>query len=384
MRSLEIGTIRNSLGLAVVFLAMIQWATSSGVLQTLHDQDASDDLRLNEIQLIGTHNSYHLAPQPKLLAMIGTAGKSVAEAIDYSHAPLEKQLSELGVRQLELDLYADPEGGLYRDPVGKKLLGADAWDSRMDFDFDREMITPGIKIIHAPGFDYATTVPTLKLALEQIIAWSHEHPGHLPIFVLLELKESVVGPAGVKPIAFDEDRLDALDEEIRNVVPASMLVTPDHVRGDKESLRDAIAGIGWPQLDALCGKIIFALDNTDGVRERYLQGHETLQGRILFVSVDESHPAAAWMKINDPVADFERIRRCVQQGFLVRTRADADTIQARSGDTSRRDRAFESGAQFISTDYPAPDPRWPEYQVRWPDNAIYRLNPIRTTPLKSQ
>ena len=55
--------------------------------------------------------------------------------------------------------------------------------------------------------------------------------------------------------------------------------------------------------------------------------------------------------INDPVRDFDRIKSLVKQGYLVRTRADSGTQEARSNDTVRRNKAFQSGAQAISTDY---------------------------------
>ena len=96
----------------------------------------------------------------------------------------------------------------------------------------------------------------------------------------------------------------------------------------------------------------------------------------MFASVAETHPAAAWFKINDPIADFDRIRRLVAAGFLVRTRADANTRQARSGDTTMRDKALSSGAQFISTDYPVPDPRFTTYCVQLPGRVVARSNPV--------
>jgi hypothetical protein len=338
------------------------------------EQDST--LRFNQIQVIGTHNSYHLAPSPELMKIIGLTGKAVADSIDYTHAPLEQQFSLYGIRQIELDIYADPQGGLYSNPVGRKLAQQTKPDPRMPFDFETVMKQPGTKIIHAPGFDFATHVPTLKAALEQTVAWSKSHTGHLPILILLELKESVTGPAGVKPLKFDQQMLNNLDDEIRRCVPAELLLTPDMIRGEHKSLREAIIQTGWPTLRDCCNKIFFALDNTDSLKDRYLENHESLQGRVMFVSVSADHPAAAWMKINDPIGDFDRIQQAVKNGFLVRTRADSDTKQARSNDPTQRDRAIDSGAQFISTDYPEPDLRWSQYSVQWPDGAVYRRNPI--------
>jgi hypothetical protein len=122
--------------------------------------------------------------------------------------------------------------------------------------------------------------------------------------------------------------------------------------------------------------VIFALDNTGPEREVYLKDHPALSGRLMFASVDEDDPAAAWFKINDPIASFDDIQRLVKAGFLVRTRADADTKQARDGSTEMRDRALSSGAQFVSTDYPVPDPRFTGYCVQLPGRAVARSNPV--------
>ena len=67
----------------------------------------------------------------------------------------------------------------------------------------------------------------------------------------------------------------------------------------------------------------------------------------------------------------------VAEGFLIRTRADADTREARSGDTARREAAFASGAQFVSTDYQDPDPRFKTgYSVSLPGGGASRCNPV--------
>lgn len=71
------------------------------------------------------------------------------------------------------------------------------------------------------------------------------------------------------------------------------------------------------------------------------------------------------------------------QGFIVRTRADGDTEEARTGDYTKMNAAFESGAQIISTDYYRPDPRyktepenWTDYKVAFPDGRTKRINPV--------
>jgi hypothetical protein len=80
--------------------------------------------------------------------------------------------------------------------------------------------------------------------------------------------------------------------------------------------------------------------------------------------------------------DAARIREMVQAGYLVRTRADVSTAEARSGDTARRDNAFQSGAHYVSTDYPEVSPFGSGYIARLPDAAQRpaRCNPITAPP----
>ena len=101
----------------------------------------------------------------------------------------------------------------------------------------------------------------------------------------------------------------------------------------------------WPTLDEARGRFLFVLDETGAKRDRYVAGHPSLRGRVLFVNAPPESDEAAFLIMNEPIADGARIRELVAQGFLVRTRADADTREARSGETARREAAFASGAQ---------------------------------------
>jgi len=106
------------------------------------------------------------------------------------------------------------------------------------------------------------------------------------------------------------------------------------------------------------------------------------QQRPMFTSAPEGHPAAAIMILNDPVGQFDEIQRLVRAGYMVRTRADADTREARENDTRRRAAAFASGAQAVSTDYYLPATHFGnEYQVSLPQPV--QCNPI-TAPANCQ
>lgn len=333
---------------------------------------APPGVRLNELQLVGTHNSYHLEPAPvekawRTSAWVREQAPTLAAlAVEYRHGPLTEQLEHLAVRQLELDLHpAGPDGEF---PVQ-----------------------------HVPVFDERSTVPTLAAALREIRAWSRAHARHVPVIVQLELKSPrlLVPPAGALVDSvfrarwtalppqreWDDGQFVALEAAIRTVFADEELLTPDLVRGDAPTLREAILERGWPRLDAVRGRVMFCLDNEGGLRDRYLGAAGDGCGRLLFVSMRPEHPAAAWMKLNDPVKDFARIQTLVRQGFLVRTRADEELREAKANDPTRRERAFASGAQIVSTDFPEPDPRYSTYAVRLAGGAAARANPVtaRTT-----
>jgi hypothetical protein len=88
-------------------------------------------------------------------------------------------------------------------------------------------------------------------------------------------------------------------------------------------------------------------------------------------------PEAAFRKLNDPVGDFDEIQAAVRAGFVVRTRSDADTMEARTNNTTPRDMAIASGAQWVSTDYPEPDPDFGTgFKVEIPDGTPARCNPL--------
>ncbi|MFN0094587.1 MAG: Ca2+-dependent phosphoinositide-specific phospholipase C, partial [Dehalococcoidia bacterium] len=318
----------------------------------------------NNIQVIGTHNSYHVQPRPALLALISSIDKNTALAMEYTHRPLGDQLAQLGMRQLELDVFADPNGGLYASPLGDIVVPGGSG-------VRPEMKAPGLKVLHAQDIDYDSRCRTFKACLGDILAWSNANPTHVPLMIQIEAKDDPLQlPPGVQlprapitPVKFTADQLDTIDTEILAVIPRAKILTPDDVRGTHATLEEAILTDGWPALDAVRGRIFFTLDNTDQKRTDYIAGHASLAGRVLFTSSDPGTPEAAFVKLNDPTTDYEKIQRLVGRGYIVRTRADDNTVEARTVNTQRRTLALGSGAQFVSTDYPEADPFSGKYRV---------------------
>jgi len=244
---------------AVAGLASVALA-ASGVAGTALGRDHSGGngggLRFNQVQMIGSHNSYHreLSPAEQKVQQAQNPG-----SVDlwYSHAPITQQLEDQNVRTLELDLLPDPNGGLYTYPLIRKLTGQGPLT-------DPAMAQPGIKVMHIPDFDYNTTCDTFVLCLQQVKSWSDQHPNHVPITINLELKQSdpkVVAAGGVQSPPWDAATLEGVDREIRSVFSEKDLLTPDDVRKPGLTLEQSVLTKGWPKLDDVRGQVLFYFDN---------------------------------------------------------------------------------------------------------------------------
>ena len=299
--------------------------------------DLPGDVRLDRLQLVGTHNSYHLRSDALRLFLIGLVEPGEPEKLRYAHAPLAEQFDG-GLRSIELDV---------RNRGGRFIVS------------------------HVPLVDDRTTVPDFRSALEEIRLWSQRAPDHVPIIVLLELKDDWTSlDPRLKP--FDRAALDRLDALIREVVTPAVLLTPDDVRAGAESLEAAILARGWPSLRETRGRVMFVLHENEEYRRLFIEGNPTLAGRAMFTCAPPGSPDAGVLILNDPVADGAKIRDLVRRGYLVRTRADADLaidpVQFRA--------ALDSGAQIVSSDYPPtePDPAT-GYRCEFPGGATVRVRP---------
>jgi hypothetical protein len=328
------------------------------------------EVRLNEVQVIGSHNSYHVQPIPELIEFyVGFDPNAIFW--EYTHRPLDEQFGLLGIRQIELDIVVDdPAGGRYAEPKGPLVYYGEVTHLP-------EHDVPGLKVIHVPDLDFTSTCTLFVECLAILRDWSDANPDHLPILVLVELKDDPP-PISLltQPLPFDAAAMDQIDAEIRSVFPAEQILTPDDVRGTRATLREALEKDGWPTLREARGKVLFAMDNGGGKRDLYVAGHPSLAGRVMFTDSPPGSPEAAFAKRNDPIGQFDDIQALVRDNYIVRTRADADTVEARTGDTAPRDAALASGAQFVSTDYPELGPFGTDYIVRLPGDASGICNPV--------
>ncbi len=363
--------VLKSTAIAVAFAALTTNATAQ-----LSEQQKQDQLvHLNQIQVIGSHNSYHSGFAPNERKFLEAKSPKALRALDYSHAPLDKQLTG-GVRQVEIDIFADPQGGRYAHPAIVRQMAAAGLPADPDFDPNYEMDKPGFKVMHVQDLDQRSTCHTFVACLTTLRTWSKQHPQHLPIFILVETKEDTPKdmPYAIKALPFTAELFDAMDAEIRSVFQPGEYITPDEVRGNAASLADAVHAGNWPTLAKARGRVVFLMDQSH-VGPIYTAGHPALKGRILFTNAVAGAPDAAFIEQNGGTK--AAIDDLVQQGYLIRTRTDEGTEQARTNDTTRRDLVLSTGAQMISTDYPLSEPSsWTGFAVGLPGGLVARCNPI--------
>jgi hypothetical protein len=343
---------------------------------------SEDSLQINQIQVVGTHNSYAMPADPRVMALMAprlsalmqsmTKTQSPAQAaamqdehpagmtdmakgLDYVQMPLQAQLRS-GVRSLEIDMQPDPKGGAYADPLPYRQLREQGVTDLAPIYRD-ELAKPGMKVFHVADLDFRSQCPTLRSCLTLLKQWSDSEPNHSPVFILLEpkltgLDKAISGATVVPP--FDKAAFEEVDESIRTILGRDKVFTPDDLRGDMPTLEGAALAKRWPTVAQARGKFLF-LYLVPGMNlpafAPYLDGRPSLQGRMAFVQGKAGMAHTAFMLFDNALTRGTDIRDAVQKGYLVRTRADIDTADARKDDGRRRDAALASGAQIVSTDY---------------------------------
>ncbi len=259
---------------------------------------------IDEMQIKGTHNSYHKQPFVPLF-----------RAHRYSQPTLYAQLAQHGVRGLELDLHRTRNG-----------------------DFE---------VYHIALIDGRTHCRAFEDCLLQIRHWSDLDREHEPLFVWLELKDY----SGGVPIRAPEE----IDSVVRKVL-GDRLITPDLVRDRFASLRERLSAEGWPSLAESRGRVMFVVLGNDEQRGRYTHGFRHLKRRAMFAAArprEFDQPWAAVAKLDDPATP--EIERAQARRIFTGTNLCFATI-ADAECTRRRDQAMRAGFNVLLDDYVRPVP----------------------------
>lgn len=340
------------------------------IVLSLEVKAQNDNLTINRLQVIGSHNSYRKAIEQNLYNKVQAVDTLRSlKGLQYDHISIAEQLNK-GLRNLEIDIYADSKGGRYAHPKGLDFAKA-----TQEYDPKGVMKKSGFKVFHMIDFDFRTSCLTLEICLQELKKWSDANPSHTPIFITLEPKDEDAKFFGTESEKFTTTLYDALDNVIKKQLGNDKLITPDSVRGKYSTLEEAVLHHNWPTLKDARGKFLFILDNNGAKRDLYIQNHPSLKGRVIFVNAEPGKPEAAALFRNDP--NDPTISDLVKKGYLIRTRADADTREARANDYTRFNKAKNSGAQIITTDFYLPSTFFEStYQIQFEDGGYERINPV--------
>ena len=334
---------------------------------------ASGAVRLNQIQVVGTHNSYHVEASPAEKALRIGSGLIDESTLEYGFPPLTEQLDLQGVRQIELDVWADPAGGLYAAPRLRTLA--------LEGPYDPAMSSPASRSCTS------RTTTTARRASRSRRACRRSRPGrtpirgHVPLAILRRAQGHGAAASASPPRSRCRGRACRWTRSTRRSAPSSRpsasssrtRARPPPDAGGRRAARRLAGARGEPRQGAV----------PDGQRRAlpHALPARAIRACAAACSSPTARPACPTPPSSRPTtrrgAELARIRRAVRLGYVVRTRADEDTREARSGDMRRARRALASGAQWVSTDYPAPGiaARFgTDYVVRLPRPA--RCNPV--------
>ena len=287
------------------------------------DEAIKNGVKFNEVQFLGTHNSYQIKATDEYKKLYYTLGDLTFGIVNTEKAEFEMdsltEQFELGIRSVEVDI--------------------ETIDNNGEISFI---------VSHDPLLDNTSSCYDFEKALEEIKMWSDNNPGHLPITVMIEPKKYVPAVNNMK--SFKIEYANEFDKIIREKMGDSLL-TPNDMMGEYESLKEMRENDGWLPLEKTMGKVIFILHESN-VTEDYIKQDESIESQAMFPMLryeDRDKSYASFILDNKPHEALEHeeelIGRC---NFIVRTRADSYPECTEERYAS----ANESKAQIITTDYP--------------------------------
>lgn len=370
-------------------------------------QDKCQNVRINQLQVVGTHNSYAQPADPRVLDLVTPIingmmqkysssmseeqkakfkeyhpyGMDLKEGLNYNHPDFTEQLNA-NLRGLEIDVYYDPEGNRFSRPATYEILKAKGVTDLAPFN-TKGLDQPGFKVLHMADLDFRTHYPTLKDALTALKTWSDQHPGHTPVFMMIEAKDSgfPIFENSTKVLPFDKKAYDELDGEIVKYLGKDKIITPKEVQGKYKTLKEAVTHNNWPKLNDSKGKFIFMLlpgsaGTLSSKNNPYLIDG-SLKERMMFLNSEPDDSFAGFILRDNAIVRQKEIQDLVKQGYMVRTRSDIETYEAKTNDFTRSEAAFSSGSQIISTDFFRPGNTYgTPYFIQPPQGKDYLNNPL--------
>lgn len=282
-----------------------------------------DGVKLNEIAILGTHNSYQtLATKETRLLMniidTITFKKLGLDTFDFEMDTLTEQL-EMGIRNVEIDI----------ETLEKQ--------EKIEF-----------KVTHNTIVDNASSAYDFKKAMEEIKLWSDNNPGHIPVIIIIEPKGFVIEVNGMKKFSLDYAK--ELEKVLADTLGDSLLTPADMLR-EYSSFKEMRENDGWLTLKEAQGKIIVLLHDCD-VTESYIALDESIKTQKMFPMLrydDRNESYTSFILENDTWKALEHNKESIDEcNLIVRTRAD----KYPNFSTERYELTDTCGSQIITTDFP--------------------------------
>lgn len=313
-------------------IAELEQAYASGAIAPVDESsffagdlaaELESGIKFNEMSFLGTHNSYQTPAIEETKKLYGnlstlTFGYYSSETGDFESETLTNQLN-CGIRSFELDIET--------------------------FDRDGEI---SFTCMHSPYLEMATSCYDFSLTLKEISMWSDNNPNHLPITVIIEPKGLFIPLENME--FFNLDYARALDEVLREGL-GDKLFTPADMLRDYSSFGEMRAADDWCKVKDMLGKVVILLHEGD-VTEDYIGLDPSIKSQAMFPMLREKdidRDCTSFIISNKPDELLEISEEVIgEKKIMVRTRADKFTQITEE----RRENAFASGANIISTDYP--------------------------------
>lgn len=302
----------------------------------------TDEVRINEIAVIGTHNSYQLLTYTprRIISKIlkHTHIVKIRDKSDFEMDTLTEQL-EQGVRNLEIDIETVDDNG-----------------------------SVSFIVTHDPLIDNVSSCHDFSKCLEEIALWSDHNPGHIPVYLLIEPKGDVPEIKNMKN--FSAEYALEFDKVIREVL-GDRLLTPDDAMGEYESFGEMRKADGWPTLKESAGKIIVIL-HPCSITEDYINTDPSIRTQAMFPALrfgDADRPCTSFILENNPSDAVKNNTIAVdEKRIMVRTRADdyPDFSEERYAATD------VCRSHIITTDYPPRSVRESEHTYSF-DGYMFKL-----------
>lgn len=346
-------------GLAVA-VAVATTTTTTGISA----QQPFKNLKLNEVQHLGTHNSYHKYPDQAILDVstlfdvdVGGNPISPSSAWEYEHSSLSEQLlSPSFVKHLEIDVYYDDTGIRYQNKTGLSLAG--------QLGVPMPAVNPKtFRVMHVSDMDYNSNCDTLGECVEQVNSYL-SGPGldDLPLIVMIEYKDTktqdplTLGFA--EPYSNTGAALGELILQLKYMFGVNKIYKPSELiaaAGTNGTLQQAVMASGWPTLEALKGKVILVLQG-DSAKSSYSATYSSNPDTDILFTLQDScdHPLAAFVQFSGLFSDGSKtaaIQDCLSKNMMLRVQVDANTYEARTGDLNKFQFAKDNGIQMLSTDF---------------------------------